>query len=237
MWSQITAVVLKNPGPAIAALAGLAAAMIAACVAIFTQSRMLKIARANLKHSQEVLTEQRTANARAAASLLVDKRPKWIDDLNAEMAIHLSQSKTIIWKWDAVRRTHSEIFNDQIIPIEERDRKLDELRRGFAKGNSERETENGQRSSHLRLILRTNSPAQGGILCDFLDETRKVVLSAQGVKTPSEGRLLMQQFEVLSHRVEKLTSDVVLSELSRIQDAIVNPDEAMSKFRRSGPQA
>jgi hypothetical protein len=237
VWSQITAVVLKNPAPTIAAVASLAVALIGACVAIFTQRRMLKLTEANLKHSQEVLAEQRTVNARAAAAMLVDKRPKWIDDLNAQMAIHLSQSKTIIWKWDAVRRTHREIFNDQTILIEERSRQLDALTKEFSKGNSERETENDQRAGHLRLILRTNTPAQSEVLCGLLDEMRKAVLSAQGVRTPQEGLLLMQRFEALSRHAEKLTAEVVVCELSRIQEAIADPDEAMARIRRTGPQA
>jgi len=71
-------------------------ALIAACVALCGVAIQFLIAYLGRRQTGQQLALQELVSHRTTATLVADKRQKWIDELRTDMAFHLSLSQGIV---------------------------------------------------------------------------------------------------------------------------------------------
>lgn len=93
-------------------------AIVAATAGIIGQLNIARKNRLQLSlQAKDTLAIQRTVTERAAATFIADKRQKWIDELRTDMAAHLSLSSEIVWKWETVRATETEMSRKACVAL------------------------------------------------------------------------------------------------------------------------
>jgi len=133
------------------------------------------------KDSENNLEMQRFVSHRSVASVVADKRQKWIDELRADMASHLALSKEIVWGWDAVRS--NAILEAQEKPNENAQKIWQDAADSFSPVNGERDRKHEE--LHFRIKFRLNPNPKEDLdakILKCLDDVRNGLDELQGAK-------------------------------------------------------
>lgn len=112
--------------------------------------------RKTLHHSRETLDVQRTANARAAATFIADKRQKWIDDLRADVSLYLGLTAELTDAWRRQFGMMGEIWDKDPVPDQDTVDRVEALRFGLLEAIAPRDSEHYQALNRVLLRLNPN---------------------------------------------------------------------------------
>ncbi|MBR7989526.1 hypothetical protein KDX04_27220 [Burkholderia cenocepacia] len=188
--------------------------------------------RRTLNHSRETLDVQRTANARAVATFIADKRQKWIDDLRSDVSLYLGLTAELTDAWRRQFGLMGDIWDRSPARDQSLLDRIEDKRVKFLNEIAPRDSEHYQALSRIFLRLNHKELSHQRLVTSLRSLRAALAeLQMRAIRDEYANHDIYAAIEVNLNSASNASVAILKEEWQRLKLEVADPDQLIEDIR------